>query len=87
MADERHDDFAEIPIGEYESDYVCTNHECEHYRVSIGLRCYRDELGAAGLVDERDLDCPCGASRVQVETLGVERVSPEIVKRYQEVSA
>ncbi|MGH2878971.1 MAG: hypothetical protein ACRDK4_05105 [Solirubrobacteraceae bacterium] len=89
-SDERHEDWADPTTTdrEYESDYVCTNPECEGYRVSMSLRCYRDVHGQGWLVDDRDLDCGfCGAQRVEVESLGVEQVSPVIVKRYQEVAA
>lgn len=85
MFDETHCDFADLPDSEYDGDYVCTNHQCELYHVSVNVRCFGDELGATGAVDERDLDCPCGAPRVEVESLGIEHVSPEIVKRYQGV--
>lgn len=66
--------------------FVCTNHECEHYRIAVDVKC-RTELGHTSVFDERDLDCECGAQLVQVDLLGCEGVSPETIRRYQEVGA
>jgi hypothetical protein len=66
--------------------FVCTNHECDHYRVSVDVKC-RTELGSTSVCDERDLDCECGAQLVQVDLLGCEHVPAELIRRYQEVGA
>jgi hypothetical protein len=79
---ERHDDWTEPDPDDRE--YVCASPACPNYSKAVFVRC-RTELGHASPVDDHDLDCPCGARLV--EQGGIEHVTPEVQRRYQEVGA
>jgi len=81
-SDETFDDFADLDPNDCE--YVCTNSACENYSKAVYVKVCT-ELGSSAPVDDRDLDCPCGARLV--EQGGIEHVSPETRRRYQEVGA
>lgn len=79
---ERHEDWAEPDTDDRE--YVCTNPACGNYSKAVFVKC-NTELGYTSPVDDRDLDCSCGARLV--EQGGIEHVTPEVRRRYQEVGA
>jgi hypothetical protein len=81
IADERHDDFADVDTYQF----VCTNHDCKHYRHEVELVV---EPGTFTPPDSRDQDCDCGAVLIPVDIAKVaEQVEDEMIKRYKAVGA
>jgi hypothetical protein len=85
-ADETHDDFADRVDTESECwlEFVCTDHECEHYKKAILVKC-STEQGLTSVVDDHDLTCSCGAERIQAVLVGAEQVDPKLIERYKQV--